>query len=605
MVLRGTDKKFRTGDTGETLKYEYKINMKKSLLSIIAVLAFLSSCCGPKDGEYTFRLLTTNDIHGRYFDSLYVTDRTSPALTNISWYADSLRTAEGTENIILLDAGDCLQGDNAAYYFNYVDTTSKHIFARMVEHIGYDAVVVGNHDIETGHPVYDRIVKTMEVPFLAANAIRTDNGEPYFREYVTLKRHGLKITIIGFTNPNIKSWLSPLLWSGMTFESITEVAQEIVDRISKQENPDVVIVATHAGTGEGDGTQYESQGLDLFKTLRGVDFVVCAHDHRPVVHQTDSICLINSGSHCRNLGIGNVTVKVEKGEVVSKTLSAEILPIDKKNVDKEMQELFHPEFEAVKAFTLKEVGELKTDLRTRDAYRGMSDYMNLIHTLSLSCTPAQISFAAPLTFNGFVKAGTLVYNDLFTIYPFENQLFVVKMTGKEIKNYLEYSYDAWINTVKSPNDNLLKIVNAPNPRTGQKRWSFVNRSYNFDSAGGLIYDVDVTKPEGERIVIKSLADGTPFDESAEYNVAMTSYRASGGGGIMREGAGIDTDRIDDRVVEYYPEIRNILYDYLVENGEIDPVKIGEPARIGMWKFIPEKLSEKALDRDMKLMFPRW
>ncbi len=583
----------------------YVMYMKKALFPLLAAITLLSSCCGPKDGEYTFRLLTTNDIHGRYFDSLYVSDRTSPALTNIAWYADSLRTAEGAENIILLDAGDCLQGDNAAYYFNYVDTTSKHIFARMVEHIGYDAVIVGNHDIETGHPVYDRIKETMDVPFLAANAIRTDNGKPYFREYVTLKRHGLNITIIGFTNPNIKSWLSPLLWSGMTFESITGMAQETVDRIRRQEKSDIVIVATHAGTGEGDGTQYESQGLDLFKTLRGVDFVVCAHDHRPVVHQTDSICLINAGSHCRNLGLGTVTVKVEGGKVVEKTLSAGLLPIDKKNVDKEMQAAFRPEFEAVKAFTVQEVGELRTDLRTRDAYRGMSDYLNLIHTLSLGCTPAQISFAAPLTFNGFVKAGTLVYNDLFTIYPFENQLFVVKMTGKEIKNYLEYSYDSWINTIKSADDNLLKIVNAPDPRSGQKRWSFVNRSYNFDSAGGLIYDVDVTKPAGERVIIRSLADGTAFDESADYNVAMTSYRASGGGGIMREGAGIDTDRIDDRVVEYYPEIRNILYDYLLENGEIDPAEIGDPAKIGRWSFVPETLSEKALDRDMKLLFPRW
>ncbi len=575
------------------------------MFSILAAMAFLSSCCGPKDGEYTFRLLTTNDVHGRYFDSLYVTNRTDNALTNVSWYVDSIRVADGAENVILLDAGDCLQGDNAAYYFNYVDTTSKHIFARMVEYMDYDAVIVGNHDIETGHPVYDRLSKTMEVPFLAANAIRNDNGEAYFPEFVTLKRHGLNITIIGFTNPNIKNWLSPLLWEGMTFESITDMAQETVDRISRQEKSDVVIVATHAGTGEGDGGQYESQGLDLFKSLEGVDFVICAHDHRPVVHESENICLINAGSHCRNLGFGTVTVKVENGKVVSKTLSAELLPVDKKNVDKEMQELFRPDFEAVKAFTLKEVGELKTDLRTRDAYRGMSDYMNLIHTLSLGCTPAQISFAAPLTFNGFVKAGTLVYNDLFTIYPFENQLFVVKMTGKEIKDYLEYSYDSWINTVDGRNDHLLRIVNEPNPRTGQKRWSFVHRSYNFDSAAGIIYDVDITKRKGERLIIKSLADGTPFDMNAEYNVAMTSYRASGGGMIMREGAGIDTDKIDDRVVEYYPEIRDILYDYLVEHGEIDPAKIGDKAVIGEWKFIPEKRAEKLLDRDMKLLFPRW
>ena len=268
-----------------------------------------------------------------------------------------------------------------------------------------------------------------------------------------------------------------------------------------------------------------------------------------------------------------------------------------------MQELFHPDFEAVKAFTLKEVGELKTDLRTRDAYSGMSDYVNLIHTLSLGCTPARISFAAPLTFNGFIEAGTLVYNDLFTIYPFENQLFVIKMSGKEIKDYLEYSYDQWINSIDSADDRLLKIVDRPDPRTGQKHWSFVNRPYNFDSAGGLVYEVDVTRLAGERVTILSLADGTSFDEAAEYDVAMTSYRASGGGGIMRKGAGIDTDRISDRVVEYYPEIRDILYDYLLKNGEIDPEKIGDPKVIGEWKFVPESLASKAMDRDMLLLFP--
>lgn len=576
--------------------------MKRVIYAILAA-AVMSACCGPKDGEYTFRILTTNDVHGRYFDSLYVTDGTINALTNVSWFADSIRTAVGEENVILLDAGDCLQGDNAAYYFNYTDTVSKHIFARMVEYMGYDAIAVGNHDIETGHKVYDRMVETMEVPFLAANALRTDDGRPYFQEYVTLKRHGIRITVIGFTNPNIKSWLSPLLWEGMTFESLLPMVQQVVDRVREEEESDVIIVLTHSGTGEGDGSQLESQGLDLFKSLRGVDFIVCAHDHRPVVHKNDSICLINAGSHCRNLGSGTVTVRVEDGKVVSKTLDAGLIPLDKMKVDVKMREMFRNDYEAVKAFTLKEVGELKTHLRTRDAYKGMSDYLNLLHTLSLGCTPAQISFAAPLTFNGSVNAGTLVYNDLFTIYPFENQLFVVKMTGKEIKDYLEYSYDMWINTIDSADDRLLKIVNDPDPRTGQKQWSFINRSYNFDSAGGLVYNVDVTRSAGERITILSLADGSPFEESAEYNVAMTSYRASGGGGIMRNGAGIDTDRISDKVVEYYPEIREILYDYLVKNGEIDPVKIGDRKVIGEWKFVPESLASKAMDCDMLLLFP--
>ncbi|MBR5810536.1 MAG: bifunctional metallophosphatase/5'-nucleotidase [Bacteroidales bacterium] len=578
--------------------------MKKYIISLLTLAVLAASCSRPEDGTYTFRVLTTNDVHGHYFDSLYVSDGTANSLMNVSWYADSIRVADGAENVILLDAGDCLQGDNAAYYYNYVDTLSKHVYARMVEYIGYDAVVVGNHDIETGHPVYDRMVKSMKVPFLAANAIRTDNGKPYFQEYVTLKRHGLNVTIIGFTNPNIKGWLSPGLWFGMEFESLLPYAQETVDRIKAKEKSDVVIVAVHAGTGRGDGAVLESQGLDLFQSLEGVDFVICAHDHRPVVHKNDSICLINAGSHCRSLGYGTVTLTVEGGKVVAKSVDAELLQMDKKNVNVQMQREFQADYEAVKAFTLQKVGTLKADLHTRDAYRGMSDYINLVHTLSIGCTPAQISFAAPLTFDGSIKAGTLVYNDLFTIYPYENQLFVVKMSGEEIKNYLEYSYDMWINTIDSADDRLLKIVNHGDPRTGLKRWSFVNRSYNFDSAAGLVYTVDVTKPYGSRVNIESLADGSAFETAATYNVAMTSYRASGGGGLMREGAGIDTDKIEERVVEYYPEIRDILYDYLKKTGSIDPTVIGDPAVIGKWSFIPEKLASEAMDTDMKLLFSR-
>lgn len=576
-------------------------DMRRTLSAFIAFACIAFSCCGPKDGDYTFRILTTNDVHGHYFDSLYVSDGTANSLLSVSWYVDSIRVADGAENVILIDAGDCLQGDNAAYYFNYVDTSSRHLFARMVEDMGYDAIVVGNHDIETGHPVYDRLVKTMTVPFLAANAIRTDNGRPYFEEYVTLKRNGLNITIIGFTNPNIRNWLSPLLWEGMEFRSLLPFAQEVVDRVSAKEKSDVVIVAVHSGTGQGDESQLENQGLDLFRSLRGVDFVVCAHDHRQVTFRNDSICLINAGSHCRSLGYGTVKVTVRDGKVTGKELSADLIPLDRNKVDEQMRSNFHDDFKAVRSFTMTEVGELKSDLRTRDAYTGMSDYMNLIHTLSLRCSPAEISFAAPLTFDGFVRKGTLLYDDLFTIYPFENQLFVVKMTGKEIKDYLEASYDAWINTLDPSEGHVLKIVNEPDPRTGQKRWSFVNRSYNFDSAGGVVYTVDVTKSFGQRVAIVSMADGTPFSEDASYNVAMTSYRASGGGGLL-QAAGVDTDKISERVVAYYPEIRNILYDYLSENGSIDPHVTGNGTVIGKWRFVPEDMASRYMERDMSLLF---
>lgn len=578
--------------------------MRKHNLFVFIALVFAAvSCAGPKDGTYRLQLFTTNDVHGRFFDSLYVGGNTKESLLAVARYVDSVRTAEGPENVLLVDAGDCLQGDNAAYYFNYVDTVTPHLYARITDYMGYDAVAVGNHDIETGHPVYDRVTKQMRAPFLAANALRTDNGEPYFPEYTIVNKSGLKVAILGYTNPNIKNWLAESLWSGMEFKSLIPVVQEGVDKVIEKEHPHVVIVAVHSGTGAGDGSVLESQGLDLYKSLKGVDFLVCSHDHRPFIASKDDLCLINSGSHCRNIGHGTVEVEIKDGQVVSKKLSADLIKVNKKLVDVEMREHFRKDYEAVKAFTLKPVGKLERDMYTRESYAGMCDYMNLLHTLSLSCSPAQISFSAPLTFNGKVKAGQLVYNDLFTIYPYENQLYVVSMSGREIKDYLEYSYDAWINTVSGrKSDNLLKIRNAADPRTGQKRWSFVERSYNFDSAAGINYTVDIRKPYGSRIEIESLADGTKFDMDARYNVAMTSYRASGGGGIMREGAKVDTDRIDERVVARYPEIREILYEYLSEHGTISPEETGNPSVIGSWKFIPEKKASKMLENDMALLF---
>ena len=581
------------------------MSIRPYLLAACALLAF---SCGRtlKDGEYTLTVLSTNDVHGTWFDSTYVDSRTRPSLMAVKYYVDSVRTADGAENVLLLDAGDCLQGDNAPYYFNYVDTETPHLFPRLRKYMGYDAVAVGNHDIETGHPVYDRVAADLKkngVDFLAANAIRNDDGKPYFKPYKIVKKAGLKVAVLGYTNANMKAWLTEELWSGMHFVPIVDVIQADVDRIKAKEHPDVMVVVMHSGTGEGDGSMLESEGLDAFRIVKGVDFVLASHDHRPHYELGTAGAFLNSGSHSRNVAEGKLHLTVKGHKIVSRTYETGLIPVKAEKADAEMKAHFQQDYEAVKAFTLREVGVLNTDLWTRDAYRGMSDYMNLIHTLSLGCKPAEISFGAPLTFNGHVNSGIIKYNDLFTIYPFENQLFVVKMTGDEIRRYLENSYDKWINTITKADDRLLKIEARDDARTQQQRWSFLNRSYNFDSAAGVNYTVDVTKPFGERVNITSMADGSAFDLQREYNVAMTSYRASGGGNLMKE-TGIDTDNIDDRVVARYPEIRNILYDYLMENGSIDPEVIGNPAVIGAWKFVPEKLAGPAMDRDMMLLFGR-
>ena len=577
--------------------------MTKTLRIILAGL-LVAACGAPVDGDFQLHVLTTNDIHGTYFDSTYVDGSTQNSMLAAYYYVDSVRTAVGRDNVVLLDAGDFLQGNNAAYYYNYVDTETPHVFSRMVSYMGYDAVTWGNHDVEPGHAVYDRVSKEIEgfgIPFLGGNALREDDGKPYFPVYTILKKGRLKVAVLGFNNANIKAWLDEDVWSGMHFESLVPLVQKDVDMVIAKEKPHVVVVCVHSGTGDGDGSVLESQGLDLYNSLKGVDVLVCAHDHRPFVTDNGRIALLNSGSHSRNLGHGVVSLTVENGRVVSKSVKSGLIPVRKEKADPEMRKAFLKDYEAVKAFTLREVGELKSDLNLSDAFAGMSDYLNLIHTVSLGCEPAQISVAAPLNQRGTIKAGKLVFNDLFTLYQYENQLFVITMSGREVKDYLEASYDLWIRTAEKPGDRVLNIRNVPDTRTGLERWSFVNASFNFDSMAGINYTVDVTKPYGERIGISSMADGSAFDPAATYNVAMTSYRASGGGGTM-DRIGIDTDRIDERVVRKYPEIRNMIYDYLKKNGSIDPAVVGNPSVIGHWEFVPAAVAGPSIARDMRLLF---
>lgn len=577
--------------------------MKKLIFTAIAAMAL--AACGPKDGEYTLHLLTTNDIHGTYFDSTYVNSDTRNSLMAVNAKVNDLREQYGSENVILIDDGDFLQGDNAAYYFNYVDTNTTHLYSRMAAYMYYDAVVAGNHDIETGHAVYDRVATELNaagIPFLAGNAIRNDNGGRYLPEYTILKKNGLKVAVLGYDNANISAWLNESLWSGMKFQSLIPLVQEDVDRIIASEKPHAVIVAVHSGNGAGDGAVLESQGLDLFQSLHGVDFLVCAHDHRANTVNKEDICLINSGSHSRNLGHGTISISIKKGKVVAKSVDAELIPIDKNVCDEQMKAAFHDDYLKVKEFTLREIGALATPLYSRQAFAGMSDFINLIHTITLKSSGAQVSFAAPLSQNGIVKAGTLIYNDLFTIYPYENQLYKISMSGKEIVDCLEYSYDAWIQNPLTSGGHVLKIANRPDSRNGNTRWSFIGTSFNFDSAGGLNYTVDVTKPYGERVNVSSLADGSAFNLDEQYSVALTSYRASGGGDILKKGAGIDVANINDRVIETYPEIRELLYEFIQENGELRSDLMGDKSLLGDWYFAPKALTAPLLAHDIELLF---
>ena len=567
----------------------------KHLNRYFLAFAVLAVCaCRPHTG--TIHIITTNDVHGAWFDSTYVGGRQVPSLMAVNHYVDSIRAAVGKSNVLLLDAGDCLQGDNAAYYCNYVDTLGEHLFVRLADYMDYDAIVVGNHDVETGHQVYDRVTAQLTkrgIPFLAGNALKSD-GTSYWPEYKVFKKGGLKVLVLGYTNANMAAWLDENIWSGIRFVSLVPFVQESVDALKARIKPDVTIVAVHSGVGEGDGEVLESQGLDLFKTLRGVDLVVTSHDHRPRIESADSIALVNSGSKANNITHTVISV----GADGSRSITPELIKVDKTKADPKMRAAFAADFLNVRQFTTMQVGTIGEPMFTRESFAGRCFYMDFIHYIERVYSGAEISFAAPLSFNKKVDAGTVIFNDLFTIYPYENALCVLRLSGREVRDYLEYSYDKWIQTWK-PGGHVFNMSNRTDVRYSQGRWSFNAPSYNFDSASGINYTVDITKPFGKRVSIASMADGSAFEPDREYTVAMTSYRAAGGGDMLFKGAGLTREELDGRLEARFPEIRDLIYRYFMIH---DSVSAADLTTLGDWKFVPESVANGAISKDMNLMF---
>ena len=146
-----------------------------------------------------------------------------------------------------MDNGDILQGQPTCYYSNYVNPKMPNVAAEVINYLKYDAQVFGNHDVETGHAVYDKWIHELQCPTLGANIIDTKSGKPYVEPYLMLERDGVRIAILGMLTPAIPNWLHQQLWSGMRFEEMVTCARRWVKVLREKEQADLIIGLFHSG----------------------------------------------------------------------------------------------------------------------------------------------------------------------------------------------------------------------------------------------------------------------------------------------------------------------------------------------------------------------
>jgi 2',3'-cyclic-nucleotide 2'-phosphodiesterase/3'-nucleotidase len=566
------------------------------ILSLFFAVALAVSC---SEHGASLQIYATTDIHGMLlpYDFTEGTKR-DRSMANL----DSLVTTEGRDNMIVLDNGDILQGDPLVYYYNYIDTSRSHIVADILNYIGYDAATAGNHDIEAGHAVYDRIRREYSFPLLAANAVHDDTGEPYFEPYTIIKKNGRKVVIFGLITPSVPTWLPVSLYEGIRFDDMIETARKWMP-LMKNEKADLIVGLFHSGMGdENEAGGDENSTVAIAVNVPGFNVIFCGHDHRQDMRQVvntegDTVLILDGGSRADVLMHANI--QFSKEGAGKKIISGDLIPMNSLPVSTLFIQKYQSVIDTIKSYTSEVIGIFEAPATTRDAFFGPSAFVDLIHRMQLDITGAEISFAAPLSFDQQIAKGDVCIRDMFRLYRYENFLYTVKMTGSEIDRHLEHSYGMWFETMHSENDYLLNYRmdenNKPLIVNGSTRLR--NNSYNFDSAMGIEYIVDVTRPAGDRVSISKLGNGDSFYNDALYTVAVNSYRASGGGGHF-PAAGITHEILKTRTMSATDrDLRYYMTEWIKERGEVTPMPLST------WKVIPEAWAEQAAKHEIILLFP--
>ena len=573
----------------------------KRLLTL-CILAQLIFTPGMAKKTVSLRIIETSDVHGAFFPYDFINRKPKVGtLARVSSYVNKLRQTYG-ENLILLDNGDILQGQPTCYFYNFINTNDTNIAAEVVNYMKYDAQVFGNHDVETGHDVYDKWIKELNCPTLGANVINTETGKPYVTPYIILHRQGVKIAILGLLTPAIPNWLTEDLWKGMRFDNMVKSAKYWMEHLQKVEKPDVIIGLFHSGKEGGITTdEYEEDAsIRVAKEVPGFDLVFYGHDHtrnNDIVTNDigkEVVCL-DPSNNAVFVSDASIEITLKGKKIVDKHITGNLVNVIDEPIDEDYMSHFQPHIDKINSFVNKKIGEAKQSISSQDAYFGSSAFSDLILNLQLKITGADIAFNAPLSMNAVIQKGDILMSDMFNLYRYENQLYVMRLTGEEIRKHLEMSYDLWVNTMKSPDDHLLLLTERT--RDDQQRLGFKNFLFNFDSAAGIDYEVDVTKPDGEKVHILQMTNGEPFDENKWYKVAINSYRANGGGELLTLGAGIPQDQLKSRVI--WRSEKDQRY-YLMK--EIEKAGIIDPQPNNNWKFVPEDWVKPAAERDRALLF---
>jgi 2',3'-cyclic-nucleotide 2'-phosphodiesterase (5'-nucleotidase family) len=507
-------------------------------------------------------VVTTTDVHGRLRAWDYYANEAEAVrgLSRAATIVDSVRAAN-PGRVILLDAGDLLQGNPLAYVAARVSSDRTSPIVAAMNAMQYDAAAIGNHEYNYGVPYFDSVVRQAKFPFLSANTYRiAPAGIHAYRPWTIIERAGVKVGIVGATTPGVAVWDAENIRGRLRFGEIVPAVRQAVQE-ARAAGADLILVTVHSGLDGPSsydtvttGVPAENVAGRIAADVPGIDLVLYGHSHRESRGTTiEQTLLIQPKNWATSVAIAHLVVsrlgppsKESCGGCGAWTVSAKRSDL--------VQAAGHAESPTVLAATdaahretvayvTTPVGTTTERWSTDSARVKDTPLIDFILETERKATGADLASTAAFSTDLVINPGPIAIAQVAQLYPYDNTLRAVRITGKQLRDYLEFSARYW---------------RTPASATGPLVADPAIPGYNFDIVSGVDYVIDVSRPIGSRITRLDYK-GVGVRDGDSFTMALNNYRQTGGGGYaMLSGAPVVYDK--------QQEIRQLLIDEVKRRG---------------------------------------
>jgi 2',3'-cyclic-nucleotide 2'-phosphodiesterase / 3'-nucleotidase len=469
-------------------------------------------------------IISTTDLHGNIYPLDYYTNK--PDARGLAKAATIIRQMRAENpQALLVDSGDTIQGTPLAYFHNKKNNAPPDPMMLTMSALRFDAMAVGNHEYNFGLRVLEKARREAAFPWLSANTYRAGTDETYYQPYVIKEVGGVRVGILGLTTPGIPHWENKENYAGLEFRAPVAEARKWVKVLRDKERADLIVLAMHMGleadprSGELSPGQvpHENEAIAVASEVQGIDLILMGHTHREVPDMFIGGALLTQ-ANCWARHVARADVYLEKdaaGRWRVAAKQARTVAVGATEPDAEILKLAAPYDRETQGWLNQAIGASAAELSAADARLRDNALLDLIQRVQLDAGRADVSMAASFNPAARVARGAVTVRDIAALYEYENTLVVIEVTGQQLKDALEHSakyFKAYV-----PGRTAAELIDEKIP------------GYNFDIAEGVEYELDISKPVGQRVQNLRFR-GRPLGMAQKLKLATNNYRVNGGGG---------------------------------------------------------------------------